>query len=381
MSMLDPPVALLAELSHRCPLRCPYCSNPLNLTRAHEELDTSTWVRVLDEAGELGCMQVHFSGGEPLARDDLEVLVAAAARAGLYTNLITSGVLLDAPRLQRLARAGLEHVQLSFQDADPESADVIAGKRGAHAQKLAAAKEVREAGLALTANFVVHRANIERVGLMIRLGAALGAARIEIANVQYHGWALVNRAALLPTRDEIEHCEAVVHAAKEEFRGSVTIDFVAADYYARWPKPCMGGWGRRFIVVTPSGKVLPCHAAETISGLTFESARDHSLARIWRESAAFNAFRGTGWMKEPCRSCARAEQDFGGCRCQAFAVAGDVALADATCHLSPSHDTLRAIVASSTTHHYTYRGFGGAQNGSTLKLANSASPPNGRRGR
>ena len=348
MNALAAPLALLAELTHRCPLRCPYCSNPLKLTPASGELRTDDWGRVFGEAAALGCMQVHLSGGEPAVRRDLDALVAAAAEAGLYTNLITSGVLLDAARLQALRDRGLEHVQLSFQDSTPEIADVVAGLEGAHAKKLAVARDIREAGLALTTNFVVHRRNIQHVEAMLDLGMSLGAERIEIASVQYHGWAIPNRASLMPTRAQLADATRVVEAARRTLEG-IVIDFVVTDYYAQRPKACMGGWGRQFLVVSPAGFVLPCHAAETIPDLKFDNVRERALADIWRHSHAFNLFRGTAWMKEPCRSCERAEIDWGGCRCQALAVGGDPALADPACALSPAHGALLAMADADST--------------------------------
>ena len=345
MSNLAPPLALLAELTHRCPLQCPYCSNPLALERAGVELETEVWLRVLREAAALGCLQVHFSGGEPTARRDLEQLVKQAADCGLYTNLITSGVLLEGARLIRLLEAGLEHVQLSFQDSNEAGADRIAGFAG-HRRKIEAAARIRGAGLPLTANFVVHRQNLSHLEAMIALGAELGAERIEIAHVQYYGWALKNRAALIPTRGDLAHATAVVEAARTRLKGSVVIDYVVPDYYAKRPKACMGGWGRRFLNIAPSGKVLPCHAAESIAGLSFDNVRERPLADIWENSEAFNRFRGTSWMPEPCRSCERAEIDWGGCRCQAFALTGDAARTDPACALSPDHGFLADLAAA-----------------------------------
>jgi pyrroloquinoline quinone biosynthesis protein E len=345
VSDLAPPLALLAELTHRCPLQCPYCSNPLALERASEELETEVWQRVLREAAALGCLQVHFSGGEPTARRDLEALVKQAAACGLYSNLITSGVLLDDLRLERLVDAGLEHVQLSFQDATSGGADRIAGFAG-HRKKLDVAAWIRAAGLPLTANFVVHRQNLANLESMIALGTELGAERIEIAHVQYYGWALRNRAALLPTRDDLRRATAVVEAERARLNGTVIIDYVVPDYYAKRPKACMGGWGRQFLNVTPSGNVLPCHAAESIAGLAFDNVRARGLAEIWENSEAFNRFRGLSWMPEPCRSCERAAIDWGGCRCQAFALTGDAARTDPACALTADHGILEDIAAT-----------------------------------
>jgi pyrroloquinoline quinone biosynthesis protein E len=320
---LHKPLGLLAELTHRCPLGCPYCSNPLALDGREDELDTATWLRVFREAAALGVLQVHLSGGEPGARRDLVDITAGAHAAGLYTNLITSAVGITDKTLGALGQAGLDHVQISIQDADAQSADHIAGYAGAFARKRALATEVLQHKLPLTVNAVVHRANIDRIADMVDLALALGAGRIEIAHVQYYGWALENRAALMPTREQVERATAVVEELRTRQHGRIVIDAVVPDYYARYPKPCVGGWGRRSLNVTPAGRVLPCHAAESIPGLVFWNVREHSLADIWANSPAFNAFRGTAWMKEPCASCPRRELDFGGCRCQAFALTGD----------------------------------------------------------
>jgi pyrroloquinoline quinone biosynthesis protein E len=337
---VEPPLALLAELTHRCPLRCPYCSNPLELYRASAELDTASWSRVLGEAAALGVLQVHFSGGEPLARRDLVELVADASKVGLYVNLITSGIRLDANRLSRLVEAGLEHVQLSLQDSDPTSGDRIAGFAGAQQAKHRVARLVREAGLPLTLNAVVHRQNLEHLGEIIDLAVTLGADRLEVAHVQYYGWALVNRAALLPSRRQLDAATATVEAARARLAGRLVIDYVVPDYHAHRPKACMSGWGRRFLNITPSGRVLPCHAAETLPELRFPTVGEASLAEIWYHSAAFARFRGTAWMAEPCRSCERREIDWGGCRCQAFALTGDAARTDPACALSADHSLL-----------------------------------------
>ena len=291
MSDVSPPLALLAELTHRCPLGCPYCSNPLELERASGELDTEIWLRVLNEAAKLGVLQVHFSGGEPTVRKDLERLVRGCSEAGLYTNLITSGVLLDETRIAALVEAGLEHLQLSFQDSEKAGGDHIGGYKGGHIKKIEVARLVRKAGLLLTLNMVVHRQNLHNLPDMIDLAVDLDAHRVEIAHVQYYGWALKNRAALIPTRGQLEEATAVVEAARERLKGVLVFDYVVPDYYARRPKSCMGGWGRQFLNVTPSGKVLPCHAAETIPGLKFDSVSDLGLQDIWEKSEAFQFFR------------------------------------------------------------------------------------------
>ena len=356
---LQPPLALLAEVTHRCPMRCVYCSNPLLLEPRSAELDTATWCRVLDEAAALGCLHVHFSGGEPTARGDLPKLVAQASAAGLYVNLITSGVMLDAGTLAPLVAAGLEHVQISFQDIEPIAGEWIGGLKGAHARKLSAAALVADAGLALTVNFVVHRHNAGRVAEMIELGRSMRAGRIEVAHVQYYGWGLRNRASLLPTREQLDRVTAVVEAARERLRGCLVIDYVIPDYWARLPKACMGGWGRRFILIDPAGRALPCHAATTIPGMSFDSVRDCSLSEIWTQSPAFQRFRGTAWMSEPCASCERREIDWGGCRCQALALAGDAAATDPVCWKSPQHDALAELAASESSMQqasFVYRG-------------------------
>lgn len=353
--VLQAPIGLLAELTHRCPLGCPYCSNPLALDSRADELDTATWARVFKEAAALGVLHVHLSGGEPAARRDLVEIVAAAREAGLYTNLITSAVGLTVRTLSLLADAGLDHVQISIQDSEEGSADAIAGYHGAFGRKGALAKQVATFGLPLTINMVVHRANIGRIAEMVEMAVALGASRVEIAHVQYYGWALKNRAALMPTREQAEGALREVEILKIRYRGRIVIDAVVPDYYARYPKPCVGGWGRRSLNVTPAGKVLPCHAAETIPNLQFWNVREHSLLDIWSRSPAFNAFRGTEWMREPCRRCERRERDFGGCRCQAFLLTGDASAADPVCHLSPQHALIEALASVRTDAPYTYR--------------------------
>jgi pyrroloquinoline quinone biosynthesis protein E len=356
---LSPPLGLLAELTHRCPLACPYCSNPLTLEQRPDELDAATWARVFREATAMGVLQVHLSGGEPASRRDLIEIAAAARDAGLYTNLITSGLGIDAVRLARLKQSGLDHVQLSLQDVDAETADHIADYQGAHARKLAFSRMVVEQQLALTINVVVHRANIGRVAGLVETAAALGAGRVEIAHAQYYGWALRNRKTLMPTREQVDQAMQEMESIRPRYAGRLVIDMVVPDYYARRPKACMGGWARRSLNVTPSGRVLPCHAAETIPGLEFWSVRDRPLSEIWRNSPAFQAYRGTDWMREPCRSCDLREIDFGGCRCQALAIAGDAAATDPACELSPLHTVMRTLAesdASAGDDEYQYRG-------------------------
>src|SRR3954471_18355027 len=352
---LPAPVGLLAELTHRCPLGCPYCSNPLALEPAADELDTATWARVFREAAALGILQVHLSGGEPGARRDLVDICAAARAAGLYSNLITSAVGITAQTLGALGDAGLDHVQISIQDSDPASADRIAGYRGGFERKRALAAEVVRLGMPLTINVVVHRANIERIDRMVELALALGASRIEIAHAQYYGWALKNRGALMPTREQAVAAVEQVEALRNRHRGRIVIDAVTPDYYARFPKACVGGWGRRSLNVTPSGRVLPCHAAESIPELEFWNVREHPLADIWDNAPSFMAFRGTDWMQEPCRSCPKAKEDFGGCRCQAFALTGDARATDPVCHLSPHHALVAELAEVRADLEYEYR--------------------------
>ncbi|RAP39943.1 pyrroloquinoline quinone biosynthesis protein PqqE [Rhodovulum viride] len=339
---VPPPIAMLAELTHRCPLACPYCSNPLELTRKDSELDTAAWAGILRQAADLGVLQLHLSGGEPATRRDLTELVAEARAAGLYTNLITSGIGLTEKRLRALDAAGLDHIQLSLQGTDAAMADRIGGYRGGFDRKLEVARLIGKIGFPLTLNAVLHRQNLHQLPRAIEMAVEMGARRIEVATVQFHGWALKNREALMPTRAQARAADATVAAARARLKGVLVIDYVRADYHSDYPKRCMGGWGTTGLNVTPEGTVLPCHAAQTIPGLVFDSIRDRPLAEIWYEGAAFAAYRGTGWMREPCAGCERKTVDFGGCRCQAMALAGDPAAADPVCIKSPHHAALQA---------------------------------------
>ncbi|MCF6370339.1 pyrroloquinoline quinone biosynthesis protein PqqE [Rhizobium halophilum] len=339
-----PPIGMLAELTHRCPLLCAYCSNPVELLKANREMTTEAWLSLFDQAADLGVLQIHLSGGEPTLRPDLEVLVERLAKRGVYTNLITAGVGIAEGRIEALARAGLDHVQVSFQGAFPQTTEKIGNHRGAHEKKMETARRVRAAGLPLTVNAPIHRHNIEEVPAFIDLALALDAERLEIANVQYAGWALLNRNALMPDRGSVERQVEIVRQAQEDLYGILAIDFVTPDYFAIYPKPCMGGWARDAFVVAPDGSVLPCHAAGTIPHLVFERFGDKSLAEIWLHSPAFNAFRGTDWMSEPCRSCERQEIDWGGCRCQAMAVAGSAEATDPACSRSPHHGRMALLI-------------------------------------
>jgi PqqA peptide cyclase len=346
--MTSNPLALIAELTHRCPLHCVYCSNPLEMAAASSELSTAQWIDVFQQAGKLGVLHAHFTGGEPLARPDLAELIAAARAAGLYSNLITSGIGLAETRLEALVHTGLDHIQLSFQDSREAAANWIAGAR-AHAHKVELARLIRRHKIAFTVNLVIHRQNIDHLDEMIAFIEQLAPGRMEIAHTQYYGWALKNRAALLPTRAQLDKAVEAVAAAEKRLDGRIRIDFVVPDYYARFPKACMGGWGRRLMLINPAGKVLPCHAAEVIPGLTFENVRAQTLENIWQNSPSFQRFRGEEWMPEPCRSCDQRAQDFGGCRCQALLLAGNAEATDPACSLAPAHHIIEAALVKANS--------------------------------
>ena len=352
------PYAVLCELTHRCPLSCPYCSNPVELELKSNEIDTDTWKKALSEAVKIGILQAHFSGGEPTARKDLEELVHHASSNGLYTNLITSGVLVTEERLKKLYDAGLDHVQISIQDTNPENSEKIAGFKG-HKKKLDTCELVRKVGIPLTINSVMHRQNLHNLKSMIELAIQLDAERLEIAQVQYYGWALKNQTAFLPTREQLDEATKIVEEARIIYKGILAIDYVVPDYYAKKPKSCMGGWGRQFLNITPAGRVLPCHAAESLDFLNFDNIKDKPLSWIWEHSESFNRFRGTEWMPEPCRSCDRKEIDWGGCRCQAFALTGNADATDPTCEFSPYRSVLEEPLskAGSETPDFIYRKF------------------------
>jgi pyrroloquinoline quinone biosynthesis protein E len=339
--VIPSPKALIAEITHRCPLHCVYCSNPLEMGTV--ELSTDAWKRVIREAAALGCWHLHLTGGEPMARKDTEELVSAGREAGLYVNLITSGLGLTSERLEALVKAGLDHIQLSFQDSQEDSANLIAGTR-AHAIKLEVAERIRRHRVAFTVNMVVHRNNLDRLEEMIALAEKLRADKLEIAHVQYYGWAFENRERLLPTRSQLDKSVAVVAAARERLSGMMRIDFVLPDYYAKYPKPCMSGWGQGLMLIDPAGRVMPCHAAGIIPGLTFPSVAEHPLRSIWESSEVFSRFRGDEWMQEPCRSCERKAIDYGGCRCQAMLLAGDARATDPTCSKSPMRHLVDKII-------------------------------------
>lgn len=358
---IDPPMAMLAELTHRCPLACPYCSNPTELLGRSSELSTEIWCEVFQQAADIGVLQVHLSGGEPAARRDLATLVEAARNAGLYTNLITSGIGLNDRRLADLRAAGLDHVQLSLQGVTAEIADRIGGYKGGFDRKMHVAERIREIGFPLTLNAVMHRENLPDLEATIEMALRLSARRIEIACVQFQGWALQNRAALQPSRDQVEAAKAIVKVAEKRLKGQLVIDFVPPDYYSDFPKACMNGWGSTGLNVTPDGTVLPCHAAATIPGLVFEKVTDQSLKQIWYQSAAFNAYRGMDWMPELCKGCERRDIDHGGCRCQAMAILNDPNATDPVCRKSCGRAVLDLLLDEEIngveTRPYIYRRF------------------------
>lgn len=338
------PLWLLAELTYACPLQCPYCSNPVNYSAIADELDTDTWIRVLREARALGAAQLGFSGGEPLVRRDLETLVAEGRRLGYYTNLITSGVGMNAERVRRLRDTGLDHIQLSIQASNAELNDRIAGT-GSFEHKIAMARAIKANEFPMVLNFVVHRDNIDWLGDMLELALELGADYVEIANAQYYGWALVNRNRLLPTRGQIARAAAVAEEYRQRCGDRMKIYYVIPDYYESRPKACMDGWGKVFLSIAPDGVALPCQAARILPGIPYPNVRDKDVEWIWRESPAFQRFRGERWMKEPCRSCAERSRDYGGCRCQAFLLTGDPANADPVCDKSFHHDVVLDAVS------------------------------------
>jgi pyrroloquinoline quinone biosynthesis protein E len=337
------PLALVAELTHRCPLHCVYCSNPINLANRAFELSTEDWSRVFREAAELGVLQADFTGGEPLARTDIVELVRSARAAGLYVSLISSGLPLDEAKLAALVEVGLDHFQLSFQGAREETAREISGTK-THAQKLRVLEWLKKHRIGVTLNFVIHRRNIDELDAMLALVEEHVPGCVEFASVQYYGYGLANRANLLPTRAQLDHCVETLKKAEERLKGKTRIVFVVPDYYARYPKPCVGGWGRKLMLITPEGKALPCHAASVIPGMQFENVNEKNLLQIWEDSDSFRAFRGEGWMQEPCKTCDRRSLDFGGCRCQAFLLTGDAQATDPVCSLAPTRPIVDAIL-------------------------------------
>jgi PqqA peptide cyclase len=341
---IGPPLWLLAELTYRCPLHCVFCYNPVDFAQTEKELGTDDWLRVLREGRELGAVQCGLSGGEPLLRDDLEVIVAEARRLGYYTNLLTSGVGLTEDRAAALKAAGLDHVQLSFQDSTREMNDFLSHTK-TFTLKNRVAATIKAQGWPMVMNVVIHRMNIDHVDRIIEMAAEMGAEYLELANTQYYSWALLNRDQLLPTREQLRRAEASTTKWRERLGEQMRIFFVAPDYHDGRPKKCVNGWGSMFLNVTPDGTALPCHTAKMLPGLAFPNVREHSLREIWFNSEGFNRYRGTGWMKEPCSSCEHREEDLGGCRCQAWMLAQDPAAADPVCSKSPLHHLVADAVA------------------------------------
>jgi pyrroloquinoline quinone biosynthesis protein E len=341
---IGPPLWLLAELTYRCPLHCVFCYNPVDFAKHEDELSTADWLRVLREARAIGAVQCGFSGGEPLQRNDLEILVAEAHKLGYYTNLITSGIGLSEERIAWLKEAGLDHIQLSFQDSTREVNDFLSSTRTFDLKRKAAAL-IRQYGYSMVMNCVIHRMNIDHVERIIELAVELEADYLELANTQFYSWAHINRDQLLPTHEQVIRAEAVANAWREKLGNRMKLFFVVPDYYESRPKKCMNGWGNVFLTVAPDGAALPCHTARMLPGLAFPNVREHGIGEIWYDSEGFNRFRGTGWMKEPCASCPEKENDLGGCRCQAYMLAQDAAAADPVCDKSPRHAELVATVA------------------------------------
>jgi PqqA peptide cyclase len=340
---VGPPLWLLAELTYKCPLHCVFCYNPTDYTRYQRELSTQEWVDVLTQARALGAAQLGFSGGEPLVRDDLEELVAEAHRLGYYTNLITSGVGLNETRAQKLKDAGLDHIQLSFQDSTRELNDFLSHTRTFELKKKVAAL-IKAHDWPMVMNCVLHKHNLPHVDKIIDMALELGAEYLELANTQYYGWALQNRAHLLPTHQQLVDAEAVVQRYREKMGNRCKVLFVVPDYFEERPKACMNGWGKVFLSIAPDGTAMPCHNAGSLPGLDLPNVREQRLDHIWRDSSAFNRFRGNAWMKEPCNTCDERDKDFGGCRCQAHLLAGDPEQADPVCGKSPHHDKVVQIV-------------------------------------
>ena len=344
MEKAGPPLWLLAELTYRCPLHCVFCYNPVEFAKRESELSTDDWLRVLREGRELGAVQLGLSGGEPLLRDDLEVLVAEARRLGYYSNLLTSGVGFTPERARALKDAGLDHVQLSFQDSTREMNDFLSHTK-TFELKNKVARLIKEHDWPMVLNVVIHRMNIDHVDRILGMADAMGAEYVELANTQYYSWAWVNRDRLLPTHEQLRHAEEVTDAWRRKAEGRMRIFFVAPDYHEGKAKKCVNGWGSMFLTVAPDGTALPCHTAGMLPGLAFPNVREVSLREAWFDSEGFNRYRGTGWMKEPCASCAFKEEDLGGCRCQAFLIANDPEAADPVCRFSPHHDKVVQAVA------------------------------------
>ncbi|MEY4210849.1 MAG: hypothetical protein RLZ92_1230 [Pseudomonadota bacterium] len=336
---------LLAELSYKCPLQCPYCSNPLDYAKYPNELSTEDWKRVLSQARKMGAVQLGFSGGEPLTRQDLPELVRYARELGYYSNLITSGYGLTEDKIIELKQAGLDHIQVSIQASSQELNDHLAGTT-TYQHKQEVARLVKKHGYPMVLCVVIHRQNIHQMSEILAMAESLGADYLELANTQYYGWAHINRDALLPTREQFAEAEKIAQAFKEKVAGKMKIYYVVPDYYEDRPKACMNGWATTFLTITPDGTALPCHSARELPGLDCPNVNDFSIEQIWNESKAFNFFRGTDWMQEPCRSCDEKHKDFGGCRCQAFLFNGDAASTDPVCSKSPERYRIDAAINS-----------------------------------
>ncbi|HEX5394506.1 MAG TPA: pyrroloquinoline quinone biosynthesis protein PqqE [Rhodocyclaceae bacterium] len=341
---IGPPLWLLAEVTYRCPLHCVFCYNPVDFARHEDELDTEDWLRVLREARDLGAVQCGFSGGEPLLRDDLEILVAEARRLGFYTNLITSGIGLTEARLDKFKEAGLDHIQLSFQDSSKEINDFLTHTRTFDLKQRVGGM-IQARGWPMVMNVVIHRLNIEHMDRIIQMAADLGAEYLELANAQYYSWALENRDHLMPSSEQLRRAEEIVDRWKQKLAGKMRILFVVPDYHEGKPKRCMNGWGNVFLTVTPDGTALPCHTARMLPGLEFPNVREMDVASIWNDSPGFNFYRGTEWMRDPCRTCEDKEKDLGGCRCQAYLLTKDASATDPVCPKSPDHGLVQAAVA------------------------------------
>ena len=346
--LIPPPLWLLAEITYKCPLHCVFCYNPLNYAENRNELSTAQWIDVLQQARKLGAAQLGFSGGEPLVRDDLEELIGEGHRLGFYTNLITSGIGLTETRIIRMKELGLDHIQLSFQDSTKEMNDFLSSTK-TFDLKSRVAKLIKQYDYPMVLNVVLHRYNLDHVGRIIEMAVEMGVEYLELANTQYYGWGMVNRDQLIPTRDQLERAEAVVNEYRAKLGNKVRILFVVPDYFEERPKACMNGWGSVFLAVAADGAALPCHAAKSLPGLQFPNVTEETLQNIWYKSDAFNRYRGDAWMKEPCRSCSEKDKDFGGCRCQAYALTGAAENADPVCSKSPHHSDVKQIVMQAQT--------------------------------
>lgn len=341
------PLWLLAEVTYRCPLHCAFCYNPTDYDKhTKNELTTEQWLSALRDARKMGAIQLGISGGEPLLRDDIEEIVAEAHKLGYYSNLITSGVGLTEKRIQAFKEGGLDHIQLSMHDVTEDISNFITNTRTFELKKKVAAM-IKAHGYPMVLNVVIHRYNIDQVDKILEMAEALGADYVELANTQYYGWSLVNRDQLMPTREQLNRAEAATNAFRERVGNKMKVFFVVPDYFSDRPKKCMNGWGEVFMIVTANGDVLPCHSARVLPGLEFPNVKENGLEWAWKESPAFNKYRGMEWMKEPCRSCSEKENDLGGCRCQSYLLSGDAEMADPVCTKSPNRHLIDEALANS----------------------------------